>query len=41
MDGVNTVVLGVKNRIELEQCLAAESAADLDASTVASIDNAR
>ena len=29
MDGVNTVILGVKNRAELAQCLAAEAAGPL------------
>jgi aryl-alcohol dehydrogenase-like predicted oxidoreductase len=38
MDGVDTLVLGVKNRAELEQCLAAERAGPLDAALVARID---
>jgi aryl-alcohol dehydrogenase-like predicted oxidoreductase len=40
MEGVSTVVLGVKNRSELAQCLAAESAPDLDASLIDRIETA-
>jgi len=40
MPGVETVVLGVKNREELAECLAAEVAPDLDTSLVARIDAA-
>jgi len=40
MAGVDTVVLGVKDRSELKQCLAAESAGDLDSSLIARIDRA-
>lgn len=36
--GVATVVLGVKNREELAQCVAAEAAGPLDAATMAEID---
>ena len=36
--GVDTVVLGVKNRVELEQCLAAERSGPLEASLMAKID---
>jgi aryl-alcohol dehydrogenase-like predicted oxidoreductase len=36
--GVDTVVLGVKNRAELAQCLAAAAAGPLDASMLAAID---
>jgi aryl-alcohol dehydrogenase-like predicted oxidoreductase len=38
MNGVDTVVLGVKNRVELEQCLDAEAAGPLDAMMVDAID---
>lgn len=38
MQGVDTVVLGVKNRAELDQCLAAEAAAGLSASLINRID---
>ena len=38
MDHVGTVVLGVKNRDELEECLAAEAAGPLSADVVARID---
>jgi aryl-alcohol dehydrogenase-like predicted oxidoreductase len=39
MDGVNSVVLGVKNRAELDECLAAEAAGPLAARTIAAIDS--
>jgi aryl-alcohol dehydrogenase-like predicted oxidoreductase len=38
MDGVDTVVLGVKNRTELRDCLAAESRGPLPAELVEEID---
>jgi len=38
MDGVDTLILGVKNRAELAQCLEAEAAGPLDAAAVARID---
>jgi len=38
MPNVDTVVLGVKNRAELAQCLAAEAAGPLEAAQVAAID---
>jgi aryl-alcohol dehydrogenase-like predicted oxidoreductase len=38
MDGVDTVILGVKNRAELEQCLDAEAHGPLDPQLVARID---
>lgn len=38
MDGVDTVVLGVKNRAELRQCLDAERRGPLDAALMARID---
>lgn len=38
MDGVDTLVLGVKNRAELRQCLKAEAAGPLSAEEVAAID---
>ena len=38
--GVDTVVLGVKNRAELEECIAAEAAGPLDEALVARIDAA-
>ena len=40
MDGIGTVVLGVKNREELRECIDAESAAPLDAALIARIDAA-
>jgi aryl-alcohol dehydrogenase-like predicted oxidoreductase len=40
MDGVNTVVLGVKNRQELAECLAAESAGPLNAEDLAAVASA-
>jgi aryl-alcohol dehydrogenase-like predicted oxidoreductase len=40
MDGVDTVVLGVKNRAELAECVAAEAEGPLDADLVARIDAA-
>lgn len=39
MEGVHTVVLGVKNRSELDECLAAESAANLDESLINRIES--
>ena len=38
IDGVDTLVLGVKNRAELGQCLAAEAAGPLEPDRVAAID---
>ena len=38
MPGVSTVVLGVKNRVELSECLAAESAPAMDESLIQRID---
>ena len=38
MAGVATVVLGVKNRAELDECLAAERAGPLSADEIAQID---
>ena len=38
MPNIDTVVLGVKNRAELAQCLAAEAAGPLDPAQVAAID---
>jgi len=38
MDGVDTVILGVKNRAELEQCLEAETRGPLEPDIVARID---
>jgi len=38
IEGVDTLVLGVKNRAELRQCLDAEAAGPLDAAQVAAID---
>ena len=38
MDGVSTVVLGVKNRTELQECVEAEAQGRLDADTMARID---
>ncbi|MEE4299797.1 MAG: aldo/keto reductase [Pseudomonadales bacterium] len=40
MDGIDTVVLGVKNRAELDECLAAEAAGPLDPELVRRIDGA-
>lgn len=40
MDGIATVVLGVKNRQELRECIEAEAAAPLDAALIARIDRA-
>ena len=40
MEGVSTVVLGVKNRAELRECIAAEEAGPLDPTFMASIDAA-
>ena len=40
MPGVDTVVLGVKNRSELEECLAAEAAGPMDPTLVEAIDRA-
>ena len=40
MPGVETLVLGVKNREELAECLAAEAAPDLDESVISRIDAA-
>lgn len=41
MPNVSTVVLGVKNRAELRECVAAANAGPLDASLVARIDDAQ
>ena len=41
MPGVSTVVLGVKNRAELRECLAAEAAGPLESGTWASLDALR
>lgn len=38
MEGVSTIVLGVKNRSELRECIAAEAAGTLDAAIVERID---
>ena len=38
MDGVDTLILGVKNRAELRQCFAAEELGPLDAAATARID---
>lgn len=38
IEGVDTVVLGVKNREELRECLAAEAAGRLDAASMAAVD---
>ena len=38
MEGVSTVVLGVKNRAELRECVAAEAAGPLDTALIARID---
>ncbi|MBM3674624.1 MAG: aldo/keto reductase [Actinobacteria bacterium] len=40
MDSVDTVVLGVKNRVELAECVAAAARGPLDAALVARIDEA-
>ena len=40
MDGVSTVVLGVKNRTELRECVAAEAMGPLDPDLLARIDAA-
>lgn len=40
IEGVDTLVLGVKNREELRDCLAAEAAGPLDAALTARIDGA-
>lgn len=40
MPGVDVVVLGVKNRAELEDCLRAEAAAPMDAEMIRAIDEA-
>lgn len=40
MNGLSTVVLGVKNRDELRECLAAEAAGPLDAETIGKLDRA-
>ena len=39
LDGVDTVVLGVKNRVELAQCLEGEKAGPLEPALMAKIDN--
>ncbi len=41
MPNIDTVVLGVKNRVELAQCLAGETAGPLEAEQVAAIDALR
>ena len=38
MVGVDTMVLGVKNRTELSECLAVEAAGPMDPSLIAAID---
>ncbi len=38
MDGVSTVVLGIKNRVELRECIEAEAKGRLDAELMARID---
>jgi len=38
IDGVDTIVLGVKNRAELQQCLAAEAAGPLEPAQLAAIE---
>ena len=38
IEGVDTVVLGVKNRAELSQCVAAEAAGPLEPDRLAAID---
>ncbi len=40
MDGVSTVILGVKNRVELRECVDAEARGRLDTSLIARIDSA-
>ncbi len=40
MDGVSTIVLGVKNRTELAECVEAEAQGRLDSETIAKIDAA-
>lgn len=40
MDGIDAVVLGVKNRTELKDCLAAEAAGPLSAEEMAQVDTA-
>ncbi len=40
MDGISTVVLGVKNREELRECLAAEAAGALSPEIIQRIDQA-
>ena len=40
MDGIGTVVLGVKNRQELRECIDAENASPLDPALIARIDAA-
>jgi hypothetical protein len=40
MEGVDTVVLGVKNRIELAECLEADEAGPLSSDQIATIDEA-
>jgi aryl-alcohol dehydrogenase-like predicted oxidoreductase len=40
LPGVSTVLLGVKNRTELRECLAAEARGPLDAALLATIDAA-
>ncbi|HJQ95385.1 MAG TPA: aldo/keto reductase [Acidimicrobiia bacterium] len=40
IDGVDTVVLGVKNRVELAECLAAAEAGPLPAEVIALVDQA-
>ncbi len=40
MDGLSTVVLGVKNRQELRECIDAEAAAPMDPALIARIDTA-
>ena len=40
MDGVDTVVLGVKNREELLECIEAEAQGNLSAEVVALVDQA-
>jgi len=39
MPNIDTVVLGVKNRAELQQCLDAEAAGPLDPVQMTAIDN--
>jgi aryl-alcohol dehydrogenase-like predicted oxidoreductase len=41
MDGVDAVILGVKNRQELAECLAAEAAGPLRAELIRAIDECR